>query len=572
MKKGSKFIIYVAMALSPMLFSHCTLTEDLGKLKTSLDSVKLVVGTPEFKALVHFEFVDAKTNQYITDVATVTVSGKNASAVYNNLGQSATTCSTMMGMLDLVVDPHLAATLDTNPVEFNVTTNLTGYVNVTQKVVFVENKPKIVSIPLIKISDAPQGVAVSQKSNFASTSSLGALNTPASESLNSGAQTVNIPQGVILKDASGSPVTGTVKSQVVFYNPTDSVAQAAIPGGLDVSAKMPDGSTSSIKMVSAGMFGVNLTAGNQEVKTFENGGIHIKTKLDPAMINPKTGVAIKENDVIEMWSKSDGNGDWVLEKMDTIRKVGADLVLEETVQHLSTWNWDFFTNSCYSGAKIIFKGDKTRISGSVTTNVYSWDFHKTDYFSALPGDPYDGFIQLYNTPTNKAAKLTFTSSTPGVTFTPAVLDVPNLCSGSYEVTINKATTPVTGALIVKTDIGLSSKSQPDLVIKPNAAIYLRPTGATNNYLLNSLVNGVGTLNIQLGVNYDILAMYGTSNATAKLRVDKVNNTLVVTCTPTVNSGSTSTTVTLPAIPIPSDNIVIVKYNIVLPDNIFNSLR
>jgi len=320
------------------------------------------------------------------------------------------------------------------------------------------------------------------------------------------------------------------------------------------------------------MFGVNLTAGNQEVKTFENGGIHIKTKLDPAMINPKTGVAIKENDVIEMWSKSDGNGDWVLEKMDTIRKVGADLVLEETVQHLSTWNWDFFTNSCYSGAKIVFKGDNTRISGSVTTNVYSWDFHKTDYFSALPGDPYDGFIQLYNTPTNKAAKLTFTSSTPGVTFTPAVLDVPNLCSGSYEVTINKATTPVTGALIVKTDIGLSSKSQPDLVIKPNAAIYLRPTGATNNYLLNSLVNGVGTLNIQLGVNYDILAMYGTSNATAKLRVDKVNNTLVVTCTPTVNSGSTSTTVTLPAIPIPSDNIVIVKYNIVLPDNIFNSLR
>ena len=572
MKKLSRLIVYVALALTPMLFSHCTLTEDLGKLKTSLDCVKIALGTPEFKALAHLQFVDAKTNQYIADVATVTVGGKNASAIYNTLGQSATTCKTMMGMLDLIIDPHLATALDTNPVEFTVTTNLAGYVNVTQKVVFIENKIKSVTIPLIKISDAPQGVSVSQKTNFASATNTGALTLPASESLNSGAQTVDIQQGVILKDASGNPVTGTVNSQVVFFNPTNSTAQASIPGGLDVSAKMADGTTSGIKMVSAGMYGVNLTSGNQEVKTFENGGIHIKTKLDPTMINPKTGVSIKENDVIEMWSKNEGSGEWMFEKVDTVRKVGTDLVLEETVKHLSMWNWDFFTNSCFYGAKIVFKGDNARVSGTVTTNVYSWDFHKTDYFSALPGDPTDGFIQLYNTPNNKAAKLTFTSTTPGVTFTPSVLDVSDLCSGSYEVTINKSTTAIPGALTVMTDISLSSKSQPDMLIKPNASIYLRPSGTSTSWIINSILYGVGTLNIQLGVDYDILAMYGTSNATAKLRVDKVNDSLVVTCTPTVNSGSTSNTVTLPPIPIPANNTIIVKYNIVLSDNVFSSLK
>ena len=249
--------------------------------------------------------------------------------------------STVMGMLDLIVDPHLAATLATNPVEFTITTNLTGYVNVTRKIVFNENKIQVVTIPLINLSDLPSGVSASQKANFASTSSSGALSQPASESLNSGAQTVDIPQGVILKDASGNPVKGTVKSQIVFYNPKDSVAQASIPGGLDVSAKLADGNTGSIKMVSAGMYGINLTAGNQEVKSFQNGGIHIKTKLDPTMINPKTGLAIKENDVIEMWSKNEGSGEWVFEKMDTVRKVGTDLILDETVQHLSTWILDF---------------------------------------------------------------------------------------------------------------------------------------------------------------------------------------------------------------------------------------
>src|ERR1035437_8426332 len=106
MKKLSRLIVFVALALVPMLFSRCTLSQDLSKIQTSLDRVKIVLGTPEFKSLVHFQFIDANTKQYITDVATVKVSGKNASAVYSTLGQSATTCSSMMGMLDLVLDPH----------------------------------------------------------------------------------------------------------------------------------------------------------------------------------------------------------------------------------------------------------------------------------------------------------------------------------------------------------------------------------------------------------------------------------------------------------------------------------
>ena len=208
----------------------------------------------------------------------------------------------------------------------------------------------------------------------------------------------------------------------------------------------------------------------------------------------------------------------------------------------------------------------------MTTNVYQWSFEKTDIFTAKPGDPYDGFIQLRNTPYNRAAKLTFVSNTPGVTFTPAVLDVPNLCSGSYEVTINHPSVPVANTLTVKTDLGLSSTSQQNLIIKPNAAIYLRESNSTNAWVLNSMTNGVANLNIKLGVLYDIYAFYGNSSATAKLRVDKINNTLVVTCTPTVNAGSTSNTVTLPPVAIPANNTIIVKYNIVLSDNVFNSLK
>lgn len=573
MKKLNKLLVYIALATMPMLFSHCTLTEDLTKLKTSLDSVKIALGTPEFKSLVHFQFVDAKTKQYIADVATVQISGKNALAVYTTLGQSATTCSTQMGMLDLVLDPHQVdtATIAANPLEFDITVTLTGYVTATQKVVFNENKIKVVTVSLINMSNLPSGVSVSKSTNFASTSSTGATSQIASTTLNSGAQLVEIPKSVVLKDVAGNPVTGTINSQIVFYSPTDSTAKAAIPGGLDVSAKLADGSTGNIQFVTAGMYGVSLTSGNQQVKTFENGGLHIKTKIDPAMINPKTGVVVKENDVIEMWSKEEGTGAWKFEKMDTVRKVGSDLVLEETVQHLSDWNWDFFTNSCTLGPKIVFKGNVGSVSGTVSTNVYAWDFHKLDYFTAKPGDPYYGFIQLYRTPKNSPATLTFASPTPGVVFTPSQLSISDLCGGTYEVTISSSAN--SNVLTVNTDIGLSSASQSNLTIKPNAAIYLRRSGASNNWVLNSMLNGVASLSIELGADYDIFAMYGSSNAVAKLRVDNApNNMLVVTCTPTVNAGSTSTTVMLPPIPKPANNTITVKYNIVLADNVFSSLK
>ena len=223
MKKPVRLIVFIALALLPMLFSRCTLTEDLNKLKSSFDSVKIALGTPEFKSLVHFQFVDAKTKQYITLPATVKISGKNSSAVFTNLGQKATSCTTMMGMLDLVLDPHQVdtTTLASKPLEFDVSVNLDGYVGTTQKVVFNENKIKVVTVSLINTANLPSGVSVSKSANFGTTvttgTNAGALTSTVSTPLNSGAQLVEIPQGVKLKDASGNPVTGTINSQIVFY-------------------------------------------------------------------------------------------------------------------------------------------------------------------------------------------------------------------------------------------------------------------------------------------------------------------------------------------------------------------
>lgn len=582
MKNVKKPIMYLVLILTPILFSKCTITEDLGKLQDSIDSLKINIGTPEFNALVHIEFIDAKTKAYMSDGVKVTLSGKNAADIYNNIGERSATYTSIIGMLDLVVDPHKVDTntIQTNPVEFDVNTSVTGYANVTQKVIMSENKVKSVTISLIKLSDAPQGVSVNQKSNFTTSASDGKVLQTATASMNAGSQTVEIPAGVVLKDAAGKPMSGTVSSQIIYFDPTSTDAQAAIPGGLDVSAKLANGTTDQVSFLSAGMFNVALTVGGAPVKSFDGGGLKIKTNVSPALINPNTGLPVKNGDVIEMWSIEEGSGNWVFEKMDTIRSVNGELVLEETVKHLSSWNWDFHYMSCGYGPKIIWKGDLSnpamvKVNAKMQNNVYQ----RTTYVKANPKDAYDRNMQIYNTPTNVPTIITFSEQIakpiPQFSFAPSTLDIANLCDGkTYEVTITENPQAKSQYITVNTDFSLTSSSSSAIVIKPNATLYFKPT-IDYQWTYAGLRSGVASLKILMGVDYDVYASFGSSYGFAKLKVEDLgNNTLNITLTPTVSFGSipqsnqTRSYIT----PKPTNNIVVVKYDIVLPADIFGQLQ
>lgn len=66
MKGYNKLMAYITVIVTSLLFSECTLNEDLTNLKSSVSDLKLFIGTPEFKTGVHLDFIDAKTNAYIT--------------------------------------------------------------------------------------------------------------------------------------------------------------------------------------------------------------------------------------------------------------------------------------------------------------------------------------------------------------------------------------------------------------------------------------------------------------------------------------------------------------------------
>lgn len=557
MSTFKKSSIFLAVIFTATFFSQCTLKEDIAKITDAAKNLKVLIGSPEFNALAHFEIKDAKTNQYITAEASIKVTGTDAASIYNNLGQKQTEYKSVLGMVDLVVDPHNVDSnlIKTKPIEFDVTIKAPGYNSVTKRVSLNENKFKNIIVELVKLDAAPDGVVVSQNQNFGTTNSTGALTQTSTQTLNSGSVTVEVPKGVVMKDESGNPVTGKVESQVIFYDPMKSEGQEAIPGGLDVSANV-NGNTENLQFVSAGMFGVNLTAGEQSVKTFENGGIRIKTELDPKLINPYTNKPIVENDVIEMWSVNEGSGEWKLEKMDTVRKVNGKLVLEETVKHLSVWNWDFKQNICATGATITWKGNVNKLATVKLQAIGPNNiFTKTFTEKALPGHSTYGSTKFIYVPQNQSATINLTSLDNNFTFEPSTFTISNLCAGNYDVIITQK-----DIITVKANLSLSTTSSPNVIIKPNGTIKMKKVGLID-WIVYPVRDGLCDLYVQANSDYDISATYGTSTVSGKVRVNTVGSQLQVVYTPITASGTAGTPVTLPAVDKNADNSVDVKYDI-----------
>lgn len=571
------FVIFTLLFLS-----RCTIADDIQQLKNAVDSLQIIVGTPEFNTLVHLEFVDAKSKAYLADKSViVSVSGKDAAMVFNNIGEKKSQYEAKLGILDLILDPSQIDTvkIKTTPVEFDVTIKAAGFSDVTKKIYFNNTKRQTINIPMINLTDAPAGVKVDSKINFVATGADGKTTQKATITLDAGKQLVEIPAGVVLKDKDGNKITGPVSSQIIFFDPLSPAAQEAIPGGLAVQAVLPGGATGDVEFVSAGMYFVTLKAGDKEVKTFEGGGIRLRTVVAPSLINPNTGVPVKANDVIEMWSIEEGTGKWIYEKTDTIRSVNGELVLEETVKHLSGWNWDFHFQSCSNGPKFVFSGITNKFYVNLSTNFSTiYGNSSTSYIDPTGTSLYsyyNNFIQLYNTPRNRPAKFTFANSPYNVglnlSFSPSSIDISNMCDGkTYNIVVTNNT--VTKEIVtVNLDLSASSSTNTTLVIKPNLPFYFALKNTS--WIPATLKNGKASFQVELNKDYDLAFLLGNTSGKGNLKVGSQGTNFVVTFTPQISFSSTATSNPISfTVPKTSTNSVDIKYTAIVSDEILNLFK
>jgi SpoU rRNA methylase family enzyme len=614
MKKLSKLIVYVALALSPILFSHCTLTEDLGKLKTSFDSVKIALGTPRFNTQAHLVFVDAVTNLPIEDQdVKVSVSGRDAALMYNNMGAHLSEYTGKWGILDLMVDPHKVdtAALRTKPIEFVITPTMAGHVGTPQLVLISNPTTNNVNVPMINLSAPPAGYYSSTNVIVGNTNSNGQISggtpislTPRQFSKGSlsdigGVHYLWFLNNTTLLDASGNTLVGEVSCNL--YSGGASCLDIRTADNL--YRRINKYFTNSIKLYVTPTGGVKTPVAN-----FGNNGGVIYQQLINSYSNPNFynifGTPYKVGDQIErlqtksLYDMMEGLVSTYNSKIDIVTRndgwFTGGLVLNDTLKNVidldftwglsqpltpvdATFNINGVINrpaiASYYGFKMIPYG--TNLDGTINYYYnYMWDRSITLDFNNPTGNKqirytyYTADNYMYSTPDYFG-----TGGTPdGLTIDPAGFKItPNFSSYPAKFTQNIIVTEdiASATELVTANIHLTvvSQSNPSIEIKPNVNIQVGISGNMQSY---SLKDGETKLSLKIGQPYIVHGQFGTSSAVGILTVKKVGTDYVGTFQ--LSMGSTLGSEKTFTVTDTGDKTIDITYKIPVADDVFNQFR
>jgi hypothetical protein len=515
-----KKVLFYGFMLLTMALALVTCNDDNSSGKIEITD-EFIVKTKSFETYLHLDFVDAKTGEFLRGKkVTVSIGGKDAGAVYNNIGFNEESYTSESGIFDLVVDPSKASS------DFVIKVGSPGYNDFTHHARLSESRFTIITVALVNLSDLPEGV--SQSAPRVISVPAGGTTEAVSVPVN-GSNAIAIPDGTVLKDAQGNVVTGEVESKILFFDPAD--AQEFFPGGLDVEAVRPDGSVADISFSSAGLFDIELTSGDTQVKTIEGEGVELTTLLDPSLINPNTGKPVAENDEIEMWSMDPETNVWQYEKTTVVKRNSRGLYLQEKVNHLSYWNWDWFTNSCYTGAKIKWIGNVAPYTMVTVTNKNPLNYYSNTFSTAIDvvEGSYYNTLQFNYVPANMPATLSFKGN--GLTFEPEILTIPNLCDASktYQVKVSQKDKTY---YRLNLDVDLYSKSDPSRKFSIYGYAYFYPLGYYSGYQYAYISEGVLQTTLEADVDYELSLGVGNMYGWGYVSItDAGNNKLKVTITP-----------------------------------------
>ena len=457
-------------------------------------SEEIILKTKAFDTYLHLEFVDAKTNESLRgkDV-TLVIKGKDAGSVFNNLGlKEESTYTTKAGFYDLMIDQSKA----TGDFVINVSTD--GYEDYVYHIRLQNTKFSIFQAKLIKSDDLPEGISVAEQKTFTTNAegkTTTAINIPV-DNFNS----IYIPEGVVLKDANQNVLIGkTITANVSFYNPRETVD--FFPGGLDVEAILSNGESANITFASAGLFAIELKAGNTLVKSIEGAGIELTTIIDAELVHPNTGNPVVEGDEIQLWSMDSENAVWKEEKTATVKKnATGQLYLSEAINHLSYWNWDwFYSEYCSEGLTIDFRGN---LKGELI-KVTARGQHQGQPFSREAYVRVDVSNFNYNkltfnyVPRNVPVTLSFESTSPYITILPPSYPIPDMCAARPNPIITVINTdPV---YTVKIDVDVRAKSNPNTRVKFNGWTYVNSNFSSSTWPIEE--SKLTVENVRTGFDY-----------------------------------------------------------------------
>jgi hypothetical protein len=548
--KNKKLFLTTTVAC---LFVAATTVTIYSCKKDVMEGVDLITDVNFTKATIGVQFVDAKTGDNIgfgsaTPAVTATLSGAGAANVVDITGGNNFT--TAEGFLVMAVKKGVTPSAG-SPVDFTISAKSAGYLSTTQNVsINVEGGVDVV-VSMVKITDAPDGVAFTTDNQLTSTV-MGTTATGttlpisvATTASTSGADMtiakMDIPVGEkFYSDAAKTQrITDPIGTTFGHFSGTEEASLMAMPGGLE--PKLSNGTKGQFKM--AGLVSVEMK-GTTSGKTVVGLGTAI-----PVTMGIPTGMKIEDEsrdvvagDAIPYYSHDAVTDTWTQEGTGTVMQGTNGLEVTMNVTHFSTWTTGYFqTDQCtvsyqiaansslYSGANPlcmkIYKMNLT--TGSRTLKYHGhhmisqicsayWTILDHGNSNTLEIDVY-GSHNLYHSPTDILFHGTAT------------------CGTSGNVTVNPTNPAVTVSL------SATCASKPGIQFRPTTPCYVRKVGTSQWFLAANMVNGnASTTSLKQGVAYDFGTMFDGKFIKATTITTVVNGTSVNNSAPFTISGTTFT--------------------------------
>lgn len=285
-------------------------------------------------------FVDANlTNPTPIGNFDVTISGENADKVINEVGKKE--FKVVGGLLSLALQEGVKPS-DTNPINFTISAEVSGYIPLSQNITLTHDSVSIHMIKLVQLKNLPEGTSGVVGNNTTlsgnATAQTKTFTIPTNETKQESA-TVQMQSGTQFISESGAVLTGgTLTTNIVQYSAVNNSALQAIPGGL-LASNVVDKNGNKLEGVTISPIGVvtiDMKVGDQNVKKFSK-PLKVDMEINSQLINPNTSVAYKAGDEVSVWSGDKKNGTHTEESKIKLASINGKLIGSFEVPHLSTY-------------------------------------------------------------------------------------------------------------------------------------------------------------------------------------------------------------------------------------------
>lgn len=607
MKTLKLLLFYLAVFFAALFFTRCSLTEDIAKITDALDSLKVSAGTPRFNTGVNIVFVDVKTKQLINSKQiSVSVNGKDASSIYNNIGAKESPYIRKWGMLDLIVDPHKvdSSTIKENPLYFNISATSAGYVSVDKAILISEIGKKRVVVEMINEQNPPEGVLIQKFENVFTTgndgrvtksSTLNVFSTTISNAANGRANaspsvdalfTIEIPEGIILKGIDNEPLVGQAVISVMYtefsphnqsYDPFKIVRNYNSTNYFKFDQWYFPFSNRTVYI-----WIIDKNKNWNTVAKIGNGDLKLTTAIPTTFYNREKKKYIAENDIIERTHPYMDWNDYVVKwdvvAKDTVKKADDKFYIIEKINNVNQFYsyWGYVKPVCFSWPYYNFVGD-FKTNPNFLIDIYSDDYKVDSYngpgviFSETKRGVGIGILPSGTT------KHVFSNSEQNedvvLEYTPS--EIINNCEAKeYNISVKETIKPGVEFIKLNFDLSVSSKSS-QIVFMPNLEMYINKENSILIANQHELINGKASFSVVVGTKYKIWLGFYSWMGDARLLVEKDGADKYKVTISTMKfsedgtSNSTGEFIFLPK--KNKDGSIDVRYNAEIPEDLYSTL-